>query len=198
MKKIVLVVALVAFLGAGTAFAEKPTGLGIGVVAGYGGLGSSAGTPLGISLKIPSVPLYWGLYFNLPMNLTKGYSAFGLGITGDYMILQGDLVSSMNLGYYLGAGVFFDIYFQSYKETHLGSDVTGDRMDMAVGLRVPIGLTWMLAPAIELFLDVGLGFGAQMQGEEEWKWGGSTLQKHESKIEFGFYYTGSLGVRFYL
>jgi len=80
MKKFFLAGVLGLVLTISAAFADHPSGWGIGIMGrggwgyGHGGLGGTA-----LSLKAP-MPVYWGI------NLDMGSNYFGLGLTGDYYL----------------------------------------------------------------------------------------------------------------
>ncbi|MDR0455625.1 MAG: hypothetical protein LBH20_02945 [Treponema sp.] len=148
MKKLVFV-ALIGLFISTAAFADHE-GFGIGIVGGggYYGFGTGYGA---LSLKIPKVPIFWGI--SLPW-----HGGFGLGITGDFYIFDNNLVTQnmtnddgtykFKLDWYLGLGAFGNFYFSS---GYGGADV---------GFRVPIGLSWHIIKQLELFLALvpGVGF----------------------------------------
>ena len=141
MKKFVLVVALVAILGAGTAFASPvhPDGFGIGALwtghmdFGGGGLWNGAA----LSLHIPGVPVFWGIQLGFG-------NALSIGVIGDGYFLGSELVNT--LSWFLGVG--------GYVNLHLG-----DEAAIGLGVRVPIGLTWQPIDLIEVFFNSGLSLG---------------------------------------
>jgi hypothetical protein len=145
MKKKLLLFCMVGFLAI-PAFAEHPSnklGLGLYVGAGYGSVAGGLFNP-GLSLKIPNLPIFWGINANL------GNSTAGVGISGDYYLLDRTLVKdgSFSLDWFLGLGVFTHIYF-------------GDSSFFALGARVPIGLSWHINKTFELFMDVAPGLGVR-------------------------------------
>jgi hypothetical protein len=149
MKKMLLVLVLGLVLVTGAVFAEHPAGkTGIGVVFGGAWNGSAYLYP-GLSLKLPSMPVYWGIYAHLSQY------GFGVGATGDYYFIDSTLVNfggGSRLGWYLGLGGFADINFW---QSGLAFDV---------GARVPIGLSWFIIPSAELFVDVAPGIGLGVGG----------------------------------
>ena len=172
MKKIVLVL-LIGLLVGTAAFADH-NGFGIGIVGGgYGGWGGGYGYP-GLSLKIPSIPIFWGIYFPFV------YNNFSLGVTGDFYIFDNNLVSNtvsnedgnynFKLDWYLGVGGFLNMYFW-WKDALLD-----------FGVRVPIGLSWHIIKQLELFggIHPGIGF-----------WFGSPWPIH-------FFIGGEIGLRLWL
>lgn len=64
MKKIILFLLLAVVIATGSAFATHPNGKwGVGIFGSYGiGWGYGGG---GISLKVPTLPIYWGFNFGL-------------------------------------------------------------------------------------------------------------------------------------
>ena len=97
MKKILLVLALVAIIATGTAFADHPGGFGIGVVGTYGsGYGGA------LSLKLPDMPIFWAI------NISAGDNNTHVGVQGDYYFIDADLIDKW-LGWYIGVGGFAGI-----------------------------------------------------------------------------------------
>ncbi|GHV66674.1 hypothetical protein AGMMS49928_01940 [Spirochaetia bacterium] len=153
-KRILMAVVLGVSLSVGAAFAQHPGGLGIGAVIQYGGSWDDIGhTGLGgvaLSLKVPSMPIYWGINVDLFQD-----HWFGLTVTGDKYIYDQALVPDISLGWFLGLG--------GYGSLHVYTGTGYDAMGIGVGIRVPIGLSWILAKQFELFLDIapsiGIGIG---------------------------------------
>jgi hypothetical protein len=146
MKKKLFVVILVLFLCTGTLFADHPGGTGIGVIFG-GGWGSYGLGIAGLSLKLESVPVFWGISAYLSQ------WGFGAGVTGDIYLIDSTLVKSggFDLGWYFGLGALVNFHFWD------------GGMAIDAGARVPIGLSWHIIPQAELFLaavpNVGLRVG---------------------------------------
>jgi hypothetical protein len=144
MKKRLLFACFIGLLGTAGAFADHPEGWGIGVFSGGGG-GTVRGGLFhpGLSLKAPGAPVYFGV------NAIFGRET-GFGLTGDYYILDRDLVSAgaFDLDWYLGVGGFGHFYFGAFP--HAG-----------LGVRVPVGLSWRIHGPAELFFSIvpGLGLG---------------------------------------
>jgi hypothetical protein len=127
----------------GAVFADHPdnkVGVGLFVGGGWAGVGGGVFNP-GFSLKVPRLPLFWGL------NAFFG-SITGLSVSADYYLVDRDLVKdgSFDLDWFLGIGLFTHLYF-------------GNHFTMALGARLPIGLSWHINQAFELFLDVAPGIG---------------------------------------
>jgi hypothetical protein len=137
MKKRLLLVCLMVLL-TGIVFADHPAdGVGIGLYFG-GGSGTVGGGLFnpGLSLKFPSLPVFWGA------NAFFG-STTGLGVTADFYLFDRDLVKdgSFDLDWFLGIGGFGHFFF-------------GNTTYLALGARLPIGLSWHMNRTFELFLDV--------------------------------------------
>ena len=159
MKKLILV--LLIGLSLGTAAFADHEGLGIGIVGGGGWSGTGMGN-VGLSLKIPDLPVFWGIYFPF----YYGGSFFGLGITGDYYIFDSNLTSKeltnedgmykFRLDWYLGVGGFFS--FRAWK----GGG------DFDFGIRVPVGLSWHIIRQLEMFLGLYPGLGIHLGNDYWW------------------------------
>ena len=165
MKKFLLVIALVAIFATGTVFADHPDGFGLGGLYTYGGFGRDVSDPetaayasifsmgYGLSLKIPGVPIFWGL------KVAFNSFAFGLALTGDYYFID-QQISDVGLGWYLGAGLFVDWF---------NIDVWLFQISVIdFGLRVPIGLDFIFDSKFEIFLEAapsaGLGLPSMSAG----------------------------------
>ena len=151
MKKLVFVIALVAILGAGTAFAAdpRPDGLGIGIVgAGHSGWTGWGGFGYQYGLALAMADTYWGIRVGFP-----GNNIF-VGVTGDFLTLLGGTFAGTPLGFYIDAGLFGNIW--------LG----GDAISLGGGARLPIGLNlnfnivdfWLaIVPSIGVNVNLGAG-----------------------------------------
>jgi hypothetical protein len=142
VKKLLLVL-LVGFGVSTAAFADH-NGLGIGIVGGWGWPGHSYG---GLSLKVPKLPVFWGIY------PTFAGLHFGIGATGDYYFVDKAIVGPLH--WFLGVGGFLNAWF-------------GDSANLGLGLRVPIGLSWHIIKPIELFLDFAPGIGVSFNAGGVW------------------------------
>ena len=145
MKKILLVSILVLVI-AGAAFADHPSDkFGIGLMGGYyggwegGGWGHTA-----LSLKLPNIPIYWAI------NLGFDESYFRMGLSGDYYLVEGVLVSDINLHWFAGLGAWANLGFFS------------NDAYISFGGRLPIGLSWHVIEILEIFLDVAPSLGVQV------------------------------------
>ncbi|MCL2479466.1 MAG: hypothetical protein FWF22_08185, partial [Treponema sp.] len=131
MKKLLLVIALAVVFSATAVFADHPSGWGIGVMGrggwGYGDYGMGGGASL--SLKAPSLPIYWGIDFN------AGSHYMGLGVSGDYYLIDNNLVNK-TVGWYLGLGGFAGLSFWNNYEKY------GNYTGLTFGGRLPIGLSF--------------------------------------------------------
>lgn len=182
MKKYLLVLALAAFFAAGTAFADYPDGLGIGVQFGFGGAWDDEyyGDPGGnvaLSLKIPSLPVFW----TVNMALNKDWWDFYLGVSGDYYFIHQALVPEINLDWYLGVGAVIEVgKTKEYKV--LGKTYGGD-LWLGTAARLPVGLSIQPLDLLEIYFEVAPSIGAWIFDEFEFPFGG---------------WSGALGVRFWL
>ena len=163
MKKLIVTVVL-GMLIAATVFAQHE-GFGIGIIAGGAGQFRERGdgvSPaqgnLGLSLKIPNIPIFFGFYGNL----LKDYPGFGA--TADFYFidvtfyeknLTGDDGSyyPLKLGWYLGAGLLLDLY--------LGKSDT----DINFAARVPVGISWYIIKPLELYAEIAPNIGVTSWGE---------------------------------
>ena len=174
MKKFVIVIALVAILATGTAFADHPDGFGIGLVGGmnFRGMGGAGG----LSLKIPSIPIFWAI------NLWGGSNYFRVGLTGDYYIIDQNFAPMFH--WFFGLGGFFDFYNWSYKfKNSLIKDYSYTYLDF--GVRVPIGISFQPIPLLEIWLDVAPSLGLGFWGGQSWKVG---TYEHKEDPRFGFFW----------
>jgi hypothetical protein len=146
MKKIFVVMVLILALPV-FAFAQHPSGWGIGVMGQYNmawdGFGRAPGAAL--SLKAPQLPIYWGANMEL-----RGHG-IGLSLTGDYYLI--DKALSSYFGWYFGIGAYAG--FHSYNDESKSERWTSIRG----GLRAPIGIYIMPVRFFELFLDVAPSLG---------------------------------------
>jgi hypothetical protein len=111
---------------------------GVGTVSADIGLGIILGDPTGISLLIEeriALGAAWSLYNHFHIHV-------------DVWILNPGIVE--NLEWYLGVGGKFKIFTaDSIKKE------TPD--DLAVGVRVPVGLQYYVIPELELFIEAAPG-----------------------------------------
>ena len=127
MKKLLLVLVLIAIITTGTAFASS---FAIGVHGGFGGIGGGAGVNFVVS----------NLFFYVD----------ALGFGENHMVVSGacDFVHLLNnefvktLSFYIRVGVGASFW---------GS---GDNLGLAASVRLPIGLSWRPISLIEVFLQV--------------------------------------------
>lgn len=144
MKSRAIVIFILATLFINTElFADHGKGTGIGGVIGtsYGLAGTGAN--LGLSLKLPNIPIFWATYLGIQNNNVA------FGVTGDKYIYDQDLVSEkdFNLDWYLGIGGYLN----------MGS-IQGEFLS-AAGLRLPVGLSWHINKEYELFLALDPSLG---------------------------------------
>jgi hypothetical protein len=184
MKKFVMMFALVAIIATGTAFADHPGGLGIGVVVFYPGGG-------GLSLKIPSIPIYWSI--NAGAGADGNTSHFSINLTGDYYLIDKALVSDIGLHWFLGLGGFGSFYNYTYNvKDH---DISGSYTRIAAGARIPLGLSWQPISLLEIFLDIAPSLGVNIDSGSTYKYGGKEYEMNKGGVGFGFYWPIELGIR---
>ena len=154
MKKLFLAF-IIGMLFGSMAFADHE-GLGVGLAGGAGGgLFKKDGRKerdgygnLGLSLKIPNIPVFWAFYALFDDEFP------GIGVTADFYIIRNNIISkemsnsegsyNSKLDYYFGIGGFLHMTKGYYFD---------------IGLRVPVGLSWHIANPVELFLEVAPCFG---------------------------------------
>jgi hypothetical protein len=155
MKKLLLAL-LIGLLVSTAAFADHAQdslalGAIFGIGVGWNGFVSHPDFyPASLSLKIPKVPLFWGLNVKF---LNEGFD-FGLGITGDWYFLEPNLVSTtttndsgsynLKIDWYAGVGFYGNLY---KGRNYFGGDG---------GLRIPFGVSWHAMEQIKQ-LEVSLG-----------------------------------------
>jgi hypothetical protein len=178
MKKLFAVCVLGLALGITGAFAQHPGGLGIGIQGGYG-LG---GGGVALSLKVPSLPIYWGI--SLKLHGDSGGQYLGFGVSGDYYFFDQALVPDIGLGWYLGGGAV--VGYNGYD-----SKSGNDWAVLQVGGELPIGLSWMIPIPVklELFLQAVPNIGVQFAVS-----GGDYYDDGALWFDIG----GNLGIRIWL
>jgi len=143
MKKVVIGIILAAVLATvpvTQTFADSPVhpgGLGIGALWG-GSLNNGLHSNVALSLKLPTVPIFWGI------RLGGFDSTLWVGLQGDYYILGSELIPT--LSWFLGIGGYVNVW--------LGNDLA-----LGFGARLPIGLTWQPINIFELFLNLAPQIG---------------------------------------
>ncbi|MDR1420200.1 MAG: hypothetical protein LBI86_07495 [Treponema sp.] len=190
MKKVVLAVLLGLVLCSVCVFAEHPGGWGLGVM-GHGGYGwgRSGMGGVALSLKAPRLPVYWGI------NLELYSDFFGVGLSGDYYLIDKMLIPKIGLGWYLGLGGFFT--FGRYNPSYDYNAWTY----LSFGGRLPIGLSWQLLKAgsigIEIFGEVipSLGLGLRLWNS---KYNDYHVRASDSHVGVGGGIDFGLGVRIWL
>ena len=148
MKKIIALSILVLLVSV-SAFANHPSGWGVGFVGqgsfGWGGAGAGGAA---LSLKPPQSPLYWG------MNLGLRKDVLSVSVTADRYVIDNILVSEIDLGLYFGLGAYVGVYSYS-------GDASG--ISISAGARAPIGVYIFPVDFLEVFLaavpSLGLGLG---------------------------------------
>ena len=143
MKKFALITILM-FVVSAAAFAERPAGWGIGILAqhnlAWDGFGGNWG--VGVSLKAPQWPIFWGINLDFRSNF------FGIGLTGDYYLLEQVIVEDVNFGWFIGLGGYGSFASLSNSWTSL-----------RLGGRVPVGVYIMPVDFLEVFLSVAPSLG---------------------------------------
>jgi len=176
MKKFVIVLALAAVIATGTAFADHPKGFGIGLVGFYPGGG-------GLSLKLPSVPIYWAVSAEI------GSDYFSINLTGDSYLIDDNL--SGPLHWFLGLGGFFSFY--SYSKKYF--DVSYGWTNLAFGARLPIGLSFQPISLLEIFLDVAPCIGLGIYGKQEYTYNNTKYVADEGGMGLFWGWPIELGIR---
>ena len=147
MKKLLLVSILI-LVTAGAAFADHPKSFGIGLTGvRYQNWEGGGSWQTALSLKVPAVPIFWAIY----LGIGEGYTH--LYVSGDKYVLEGELVPDINLHYYIGVGLYgmLGFYDNSDADTLL-----------AMGARVPIGLSWHAVDFLEVFLALVPSLGVRV------------------------------------
>ena len=147
---------LIGLLLVTSVFADH-TGTGIGAIFG-GGYNRGIGGHFypGFSLKLPSIPIFWGFH-----SYISGDS-FGLGVTGDAYLFEWNMVNkkvtnddgsyyNVKIDWYLGMGFIIDMHFWA---EHDEGSVSGD-----LGFRVPFGVSWHVVKKFEAAAGIAPGFG---------------------------------------
>ncbi|MCL2265891.1 MAG: hypothetical protein FWC22_07600, partial [Treponema sp.] len=146
-----VVIALVAILATGTAFADHPDKFGIGVEGGYGSFWTDFKGPAGgnmnsaVSLKFKSLPIFWAIGMNIAAGGSGGNAGIGIMVSGDYYFMDMAIVGDM-LHWYFGAGAQVNLGF--------GIDITGGTggIDLDLLARVPVGISFQF-PVSKIVLE---------------------------------------------
>jgi len=150
MKKLVLLLALTTVVSIG-AFAERPSGWGIGIMGQYGlswdGFDASGGAAL--SLKAPQYPIYWGIQ----ASFRNDY--FRIGVTGDYYLIDQILISDVHFGWYIGIGGY------------AGLVASSGNLGVFAGARLPVGLYIMPVDTVplEIFAEIAPTSGISINND---------------------------------
>jgi len=155
MKKMIGALFLGLLISAG-AFADHPGDKwAIGPMSGFsfGIYDYGRYTNLGLSLKAPVVPIFWGIYSNLSQ------WGIGAGITGDFYILDKSIVDTqatnedgtyhLKLDWFLGVGGFFNFFVWDW----------GSYNFFNAGVRVPAGVSWHIIEPLELSIGMTPSLG---------------------------------------
>jgi hypothetical protein len=158
MKKLFMVGVLGLALSITGVFAQHPGGLGIGI---QGGFGLGGGGPA-LSLKVPSLPIYWAVRLTFKGSSKEGeHSQFGIGVSGDYYFYDQALLPEIGLGWYLGGGAFVGYYGDTWH--YSGGDKSWATLQ--IGGELPVGLSWMIPIPVklELYLQAVPNIGVQIK-----------------------------------
>jgi len=181
MKKKLFIFVLAVVIATGTAFADHPKGTGIGVVGFYPG-------GVGLSLKLPSIPIFWAV----SLGFYSGYdSYFSLNVSGDYYMIDKKLGGPVH--WFLGLGGFFS--FNTYTNSYYSAEYSWT--DLAFGARVPIGLSIQPIPLLEIFLDIAPSLGMIINGEQAYTYNGNRYVPRKGSAGFYFAFPVELGLRFW-
>jgi len=188
-KKLLIVLVLATVLATGTVFADHPSGLGIGLVGNYAFAGN-AGSGGGLSLKIPSLPIFWTI------DAVIIPDAFGIGLAGDYYFIDKSLLPSANLHWFFGAGGFLTWVSVNVKRTLYEYSAN----DLDIGVRIPVGLSWQPIPLLEIFAAFVPKLGVHIAGGYDVKY--PTLPSYnyskDGKAEFYWGIPIEIGARLWL
>jgi F0F1-type ATP synthase membrane subunit c/vacuolar-type H+-ATPase subunit K len=149
VKKTAIVLIIGLCTGLAGAFAEHPGGTGIGVLfrSGYDvDAKDDNGVDAGLSLKLAGLPIYWGFFLNTHNDV------FGLGVTGDYYLIDSSLFKEggFDMGLHLGLGGYGSMIFYD-TDTYF-----------AAGGRVPVGLSFLFARRFEVSLGLAYNLGLRV------------------------------------
>ena len=176
-KKLVVAVALAAFLATGTAFAD----FGIGV---YGGFGLVGGGGAGLALAFSYIYVY--IDFASGTGWSGGTrNRFQLSGAVDFItFLDAEIIPT--LSWYVRLGIGASLW--SWEYYRLGeSNRTG--VGTAASVRVPIGVSWMALDWIEVFGQAIPQIGMRFSGYEGSRSGVGLWHN---------FFGANLGVRFWL
>ncbi len=141
MKKIVVLLVLIAVIGCGSVFA-----VGIGVEAGLPFWGNLPGNNVMLSLKLDNAPLLGIGVGNL------GGNNVSIGLIADWWLIQGVVVGPLEG--FVGLGAYAAI-------------VTGDPAQFAIGARLPLGLQLFITRWFELFAEIAPALGIVVSNQAD-------------------------------
>jgi hypothetical protein len=146
MKKLAFIIMVSSLLSVG-AFADHPKGLGVGVVGGANFSSDGSGSDIGLSLKLPSMPIFWALQLSIN-------DSIALGVSGDKYLIDKELLKEgdFRLDWYAGIGGYAGLGI-------------GDVTHASIGARVPIGLSWHITREFELWLGLAPSLGITLAPE---------------------------------
>jgi len=161
MKKLLLVLFLFLVLASIVSADHPDDKLGLGVIGGYHGswiIVDGGWAYTAFSLKIPNVPVFWAL------NLGFSSNYFRLGVSGDLYFYERPLVSAINLHWMIGVGAWTNLGF------------SGGTVNLELGARAPIGVSWHVLDFLELFTDVAPSLGFKLLPDFYFPAGGWPLE----------------------
>ena len=152
MKKILLIAALACIVASGLFAEGRPSGQwGVGFVASLSSNWNTLDSgywDVGLSLKAPQSPVFWGINLDLRDNV------FGLGLTGDRYIIERVLIKEVNFGWFLGVGGYGNFWSSGsgdFSATYLG-----------LGGRLPVGVYIMPVDFFEGFVNIAPSIGLEL------------------------------------
>ena len=169
MKKIIIVIALMAIIGTGTAFADHPEGWGIGIYNTFDHTlfnGTLHGFGAGLTIVFPGFPVFF--YFDLTNNFNHVAAA------GDYYFIDDNIDGPWHWYFGLGLGV--------------ASWINDKKLGLATALRIPIGVSVQPIDWFEFFIQAVPQVGIRFVGHEGDKEGFGIYNR---------FWGGNIGIRFW-
>jgi len=145
-----------------------------------------------LSIKIPGVPVFWGLNVALGESASGNTTYFGLGLTGDFHIFDNSLGS--NLNWWLGVGGLFRMDLYSEKVTWQNDPI--DYNWINIGVRVPVGINLTFS-MFDLYFQAVPSAGVRLYSGWKFEVLGITF-KDDSSVNFGWGVPLEVGIRIWL